>query len=93
MRTAAEEKTWLAEVVGDRFVVGDERSELKAPVPDWVPLFCCMYIPMDNVVVKRGRAVEKCGRRLGSRRTPRVEGQIDVTFSREKAHRLLRKGS
>ena len=33
-RKAAEVRTGLVEVVRDRFVVDDERSELKAPTPD-----------------------------------------------------------
>ena len=44
VRTAAEERTWLAEVVRDHFVVGDERSQLKALAPDWGPLFWCSAI-------------------------------------------------
>ena len=36
-RKVAEVRTGLVELVRDRFVVGDERSEPKAPAPDRNP--------------------------------------------------------
>ena len=44
----------MAEVVSDRFVVGNKWSKLKAPSPEWGPLFGGMLSPMDDVVVDRG---------------------------------------
>ena len=44
----------MTEVVGDRFVVGDKQSKLKAPALDRGPFFGVLLSPMDNGVVKRG---------------------------------------
>ena len=41
----------MTEVVGDCFVIGDERSKLKAPAPDRGPFFGVVLSPMDDVVV------------------------------------------
>ena len=47
VRTGLEElvrRRFVVELVLDRFGVGDERSELKAPAPDRNP-WCCVEYP------------------------------------------------